>query len=88
MRLDVVQPRDSNSRTLFEVQVLKQRISYTADSMPEYVGLAIPGTNTTATGWQIKKITYSGTNATQIDWADGDSKFDNTWSDRATLGYW
>jgi hypothetical protein len=51
-----------------------------------YVGFAVNGTPTSAPRWKVKKITEVGT-ITTIEYADGDSKFDNIWDDRATLTY-
>jgi hypothetical protein len=56
-------------------------------SDPVYVGWAAPGSDTDAAVWKILKLTYSGTNLTQRLWADGDTKFDNVWDQRATLSY-
>ena len=66
---------------------LKQRIAYTAGGLTEYVGEAAPGTATSAAGWRIKKLTYSGSSVTQIDYADGNANFDNIWDNRATYTY-
>ena len=64
-----------------------QRIAYVSGtSQPEYIGLAKPGTATSSAGWQIKKIAYSGTDTVSILFADGDTKFDNIWDNRATPG--
>jgi len=65
----------------------KQRIAYTADGNPEYIGEAYPGYATSVARWRIKKLTYDGSNVTQIDWADGNDDFDNVWDDRASLSY-
>lgn len=67
--------------------VFIQRIAYNASSQPQYIGLAKPGTASSAAGWQIKRLSYSGTNVTVIEFADGDTKFDNVWDNRAALSY-
>lgn len=64
-----------------------QRMSYTGAGLPEYIGLASPGTATSASSWQIRKLTYTGTNVTQVDFADGNLDFDNVWDDRTGLSY-
>lgn len=50
-----------------------------------YVGAAAPGTAAAAAAWQVKRIDTSA--GTVILYADGDSLFDNVWTDRATLSY-
>lgn len=52
-----------------------------------YEGWALPNIETSATGWKICKHTYSGTNLTQTDWADGTKEFTKVWDDRATYTY-
>ena len=51
-----------------------------------YVGFAKTGAKTSAARFKIKKITEVGT-ITTIEYADGNTKFDNIWDDRATLTY-
>lgn len=51
-----------------------------------YVGKADPGTSGSAASWQIQRITVSGT-ITTIEFADGNSDFDNIWNNRASLTY-
>lgn len=68
----------------------KVRIEYTtisASDYPLYVGKAAPGSASSAAVWQVKKLAYSGTNVTQVDWADGNDSFDNIWDNRASLAY-
>jgi hypothetical protein len=64
-----------------------QRIDYTAGGLPLYIGFAVPGSASSAAVWQIKKITYSGSNITVVEFADGDTKFDNIWDNRTSLSY-
>lgn len=65
----------------------KIRIEY-SDSNAIYVGEAKPGIGTDETGWRIKKITYDvNDNPTQINWADGNTNFDNIWDNRTTYTY-
>jgi len=52
-----------------------------------YVGLAVSGTDKGATGWQIRKIVYSGVDATDVQWADGVTTFTKVWNDRASYSY-
>jgi hypothetical protein len=51
-----------------------------------YVGAASAGTNTSASSWQLKKISVSGT-VTTVAFADGNTNYDNTWDDRASYTY-
>jgi hypothetical protein len=51
-----------------------------------YVGEAVPGTNSAASLWRIKRITESGS-ATSVDWAGGTAGFVHSWDDRLTLTY-
>ena len=62
------------------------RIAYTGNN-PEYIGEALPGVSEDDAVWRIKKLTYSGNNVTQIDWAGGSEKFTNVWSSRTTYTY-
>ena len=61
-------------------------VAYSGDN-PEYVGWAAPGTATSASTWRIMKVTWSGSNPTNVKWADGDAKFDNVWDNRASYSY-
>lgn len=81
-----------NGKITVKVEVLEddgytQRLAYTSSGMPEFIGLASPGTATSATSWKIKKLVYTGTNVTSIIWADGNKKFDNIWDNHASLSY-
>lgn len=49
-----------------------------------YVGVAKPGTATSAASWQIKRITDA---TGDVDWAVGDIKFTNIWDNRTSLSY-
>jgi hypothetical protein len=55
-------------------------------SATTYVGQAAIGSVVGDSVWRIKRILISGTE-TIIEWADGDSNFDNVWDDRASLSY-
>lgn len=53
----------------------------------QWIGIAVPGSNTSDPVWQIKRITTStvGQNeVTFIEWADGNLKFDNIMDDANT----
>ena len=53
-----------------------------------YFGKAEKGATKAAATWTIMKLTYDfNSQLTDIQWADGNNKFDNVWNDRATLAY-
>lgn len=51
-----------------------------------YVGEADFGSAETASNWRIKRLITTGT-VLKIDYADGNERYDNVWTDRATLSY-
>lgn len=57
-----------------------------ASATVTYVGVAAIGALGSAASWQIKRMTVSGS-VTTIEWADGNSSFDNIWDDRVSLSY-
>lgn len=57
-----------------------------ASATVTYVGQAEAGTDTASAFWRIKRVTESGS-ITTIEHADGDTKFDNIWDNRAVLSY-
>jgi hypothetical protein len=59
---------------------LTQRIAYNSNGLAEYLGYANPGSIEGSAVWMIKKLVYDGNNVTQILFCDGDSNFDNTWT--------
>ena len=64
-----------------------EKFSYTGASMVQYHGWALPGTATTGSFWKIRKLTYSGTDLTDIQWADSNTNFDNAWDARTSQSY-
>ena len=64
-----------------------QRIAYNASGMVEYMGLARTGSATSSAVWQIRKLTYSGVNVTEINFANGTVAFSSVWSDRESLSF-
>lgn len=62
-------------------------IEYDGSNNPIYIGKAKYGTLKSAAKWQIQKLTYSGTNPTDIQWANGEDAFVNIWDNRAALSY-
>lgn len=62
-------------------------VEFDGSNNPIYIGFAITGSATSATAWQIRKITYTGTNPTSIRFANGTLAFGAVWDDRAALPY-
>ena len=63
-------------------------IENNANGDPIFIGEATPGTATSAARWRIKKVTYSGTSITKVQWANGESiLFKEVYDDRASLSY-
>lgn len=66
------------------------KITQTSDGndLDEYIGIAKPGTATSAASWQIKKIVYTGTlKVSGIVWASGNDLFDKVFDNRAGYSY-
>lgn len=62
--------------------------NYNANGDPKYIGLAIPGTATSASKWKLMKLTYDASlNLTDVQYADGNENFDNVWNIRGTYTY-
>jgi len=66
---------------------LTQTFEYNGDNLILYQGESSPGTSKGAASWRIKKLSYSGTNVVDIQWADGTNNFTKVWNDRATYTY-
>ena len=62
------------------------KIEYSG-SNPIYVGKTVPGNAVSASTWQIQKLTYSGSNVTDVQWASGSLNFTHVWNDRAGYTY-
>jgi hypothetical protein len=62
-------------------------MEYDTNNNPIYIGKAAMGTDKDEALWRIQKLTYSGTNLTDVQWADGDDSFNNVWDDRASYSY-
>ena len=79
------------TRTDFEAEMAQQyAIQYDQDADPPtvaYLGQALPGASSGAASWRIQKLTFGGDGDVSSQWADGDSNFDNVWTDRASLSY-
>lgn len=67
---------------------MKYRGDYTSTASTVYHGWAEPGTAEGAALWRIAKETVDGSSrTTALDWADGNTNFDNAWSARTGLSY-
>lgn len=64
-----------------------QLLEYDASSNLIYHGRAAPGTASSAALWQIKRFTYTGSNLTAIEFANGSAAFGAIWDNRASLTY-
>lgn len=66
---------------------LAMQLDYNGGDNPVYIGLAAPGSLTSEAKWQVRKLTYDGTNPTVIKYANGSSSFNQIYDDRASLTY-
>jgi len=63
-------------------------IDYVSGTNPIYLGNATPGSATSASAWQIRKLTYDGNNnVVSILFAGGTSAYTAIWDNRASLTY-
>jgi len=69
-----------------DMKVYTQALQYSSGN-PIYIGEAAAGTATSSATWRIKKITWSGDDATDIQWADGVDTFTKEWDERAGYSY-
>ena len=58
----------------------------TTSGTTTYIASAAPGTAQATAKWQVKRISVSGAD-TLIEWADGNTNFDNSATDLTTLTY-
>lgn len=63
----------------------EKRLAYDVSDNVEYVGYAVPGTATSASGWFIQKLTYTGTNLTRVAIASDKPGFIYDWDSRASF---
>lgn len=57
-----------------------------ASSTVTYFGFATVGSSEASSVWKIKKLEVSGS-ITSLKYADGNTNYDNSWSNRASLTY-
>lgn len=53
-----------------------------SNSTYQYFGEAVPGTALTAAAWRVSRLTIA---TNRIEWADGNGKFDNVFTDLSTV---
>lgn len=51
-----------------------------------YLGEAAAGSGVSDSTWRIQRLDFTGGNVV-VQWADGNSSFDNVWNNRASLTY-
>jgi hypothetical protein len=73
---------------------MSEEIQYTIRTKPNsgnaaivYVGKAYPGSAEGDAAWQIQRITNAGTDDAKVEFADGNTNFDNNWTNREALTY-
>lgn len=64
-----------------------QLIEYDGSNNPLYHGKTVPGTATSTAAWQIKRYTYTGSNLTAVQYANGTAAFGAAWDSRGSLSY-
>jgi len=70
-----------------DADLYTEQYAYNASNMVEYIGKATTGTATSSAKWQIQKLSYSGSNVTKKEWANGNVNFDKVWDNRASYTY-
>lgn len=72
-----------------KVTIIKkaEKIEYdTAGGGVEYFGWALPNTATSVSRWKMMRITTISDDFV-VEWADGNSNYDNEWDERAAATY-
>lgn len=63
-------------------------LDFLSGTNPIYIGLAQVGSPKASTVWQIRKLTFDGSNnVTDIQYAGGTAAFTSAWDNRASLSY-
>lgn len=57
-----------------------------ASSTVTYFGFATVGSSESSAVWKIKRLSVSGS-ITKLEYCDGNTSYDNSWSNRASLSY-
>ncbi len=79
--------QETDEQITVSVEKYIQRIAYEGQGLPEFIGISYPGAASSASTWQIRKLTYVGTNVVSILFASGNGNFDKVWNDKATYSY-
>jgi hypothetical protein len=58
-----------------------------ASSTLYYIGVALVGATPASATWQVRRLTFDGSGGVVIEWADGNTSYDNVWDNRASLSY-
>ena len=72
---------------LTAVAMQAEQVSYTANNLPEYIGVSKVGVGTGESGWAIAKLEYDGTKMVSKTWGSGSAAYDKIWNDRASYTY-
>ncbi len=90
----VIDPTSERAITIFSDGTLLTgmryivAMSYNANGDIEYLGRATVATSSASAGWQIRKLTYDGSNnLTGWGYASGNILFDKIWDNRASYVY-
>lgn len=71
--------------------LVKKALDYVGGTNPIYIGVAAPGSLTSAAAWTIQKLTYdANNNVTAVTWAtvtNGKPSGTEIWDSRAALTY-
>lgn len=65
----------------------KFRFAYNGSGLQEYVGQAAPGSAEGDLKWKIRKLTYSGIDQTEVNWANGSPAYAFSWTNRTGYTY-
>lgn len=80
LTLDVAQGPSGSNVSTYAVRVDQ------TDANTVYRGEAVAGSAEGSNSWRIQKVVVSGDDVT-ITWADGNSNFDNSWTNRLSYTY-
>lgn len=63
-------------------------LDFDVSNNPIYVGLSTIGSAKSASAWQIRKLTFDGSNnLTDVQYANGTPAFNQIWNNRVSLSY-
>lgn len=67
--------------------LMTQAFAYDGSNQTEYIGYALAGTSKAEAKWLIKKLTYSGSLVTDIQFAGGEIVFNKIWNSRTGYSF-